>query len=205
MIDLKVKGTIEFAVAARPFPGEEVSGDLHWACQDGRQAFFAVIDGAGHGQEAATAAACAAAVLNEHFGSPFHTLFQKCHEELQRTRGAAMSLAAIDLSLLTLTWAGVGNVEAALIRQEAGAKNEALLLRSGVVGYNFSQPRVSTLAIGKGDLLLMSTDGIKSYSRRDVDLQASCETIANRLMHDYAKEVDDALILVARFAEDANG
>ena len=57
---------LEYAVVSVPVAGEEESGDLHLVTQTDRGALVAVIDGLGHGSEAANAARAAVATLEPH-------------------------------------------------------------------------------------------------------------------------------------------
>src|SRR5260370_41407162 len=63
----------------------------------------------------------------------------------------------------TITWLGVGNVEAVLMRREAygGARQESLLLRGGVVGAQLPAISASVHPVSYGDLLIFATDGIR--------------------------------------------
>ena len=57
-------GPIEWATAGRPLPGEHVSGDQPIAIEiGGGAALFGVMDGLGHGPDAATAADAAIAAI----------------------------------------------------------------------------------------------------------------------------------------------
>ena len=80
---------------------------------------IAAVDGTGHGAEAAAAAKIAAATLEAHAWESPIALLLRCHDELKGTRGAVMTLAFIHLRDRTLTWLGVGNVEAVLFHGRA--------------------------------------------------------------------------------------
>src|SRR5205823_3248291 len=87
----------------------------------------AVIDGLGHGIEAAAATRVAIAALADAPGEPVTALLVRCHEEMRGTRGAVMTLVSFRDDD-TLTWVGVGNVEALLLRAGGGAR-ESIVLR----------------------------------------------------------------------------
>ena len=67
---------VDYGVATRPFPGELECGDLHAVIPRRRGAIVAVVDGLGHGYEAALAvcvqpvSATPLAVYRLAFGSP---------------------------------------------------------------------------------------------------------------------------------------
>ena len=108
---------IDWAVASKTLPDETESGDHHWVRVSPLQAVVAVVDGVGHGKEAARAARGAIGILDQSVGKSPVALFQRCHEQLRSTRGVVMSLASFNASDNTLTWLGVGNVEGVLLRR----------------------------------------------------------------------------------------
>jgi phosphoserine phosphatase RsbX len=91
------------------------SGDLHVVAPFPGGALVAVIDGLGHGPEAASART-AARVLEVQPGDPVRALVERCHEGLRKTRGAVMSPASFDAQTSSITLVGVGNVEGVLLR-----------------------------------------------------------------------------------------
>jgi hypothetical protein len=195
-------GPIEWAVAARPLPGQDTSGDEAVAVDvDGQAAVFGVIDGLGHGPDAASAAERAAEVIARHATEPLAAMIGACHRELASTRGAAMTLARIDFQAGTLHWTGVGNVTAALVsRTPAGvAATSFVRLVSGIVG--FQMPRLLTpegIEMRPGHLLVMASDGVTVDHLDGLDFAASADAIANRILGEHTRVTDDALVLVAR-------
>src|SRR5688572_24592862 len=130
---------IELAIALRPAPGQTVCGDVAVGVPFADGFLVGVIDGLGHGPEAAVAAAAAAQVLRENPSAPVIELIDRCHRRLKVTRGAVMSLASFDSRHKTMTWIGVGNVEGTLLRGRYATlrrRRESLLVRGGVVGAN---------------------------------------------------------------------
>src|SRR5690242_17095129 len=99
---------IEWSVASRPMAGQTISGDLHVVEPFDGGFLLAVIDGVGHGDEAHTVAEVAADVMRKSAGEPVISLVKRCHEALGKTRGAVMTLAAVDIPGNTVTWMGVG-------------------------------------------------------------------------------------------------
>jgi negative regulator of sigma-B (phosphoserine phosphatase) len=100
-----------------------------------------------------------------------------------------------------MTWIGVGNVEGALFRidRNAARPRDALMLRSGVVGYQLPPLRAATHQVHAGDVLLLVTDGISSgyYNRSPVG-HATQET-ADDILKRCGRPNDDALVLVATY------
>lgn len=193
---------IDWAVAERPLPGQMESGDSHAVNVVAEGLAVAVIDGLGHGHEAAVAANAAAQTLTQHADKPVDNALKLCHEALRRTRGAVISAAVFDTRLATLSWTGVGNVEGLLFRAapEASPPREALLLRGGVVGYSLPSLRVSKLDIYPGDTLVFATDGISGAFKTEAMCSEPVQDVADALLNRYGKATDDALVLVARYS-----
>ncbi len=180
---------------------EQESGDVHVVAGFPHGALVAVIDGLGHGVEAAEAAKEAARILESLPGESLPTLVQRCHEALRKTRGAVMSIASFDSQQSSLTWMGVGNVEGILLRAGRSEKGptEAITLRGGVVGYQLPPLRPSLLSVSPGDTLVMATDGIRSGFVADLRMHGSPEEMAQSILARHARGTDDALVLVARY------
>jgi phosphoserine phosphatase RsbX len=196
-------GLIDWAVASRPLHEGARTGDAAVCETDGRRALIAAIDGLGHGNEAATAAEAAAAVLRQYADEELTALVLRCHDALAETRGAAMSLARFDGGERTVTWLGVGNVEGRLVRRDrAGlAKSTSLLLPGGAVGHQLPPLVPTTLDVQLGDAVILATDGIENDFAETADLAGPATEISNRILSAKAKETDDALVVVARYVE----
>lgn len=200
---------IAWAVAARPLAGQAVSGDLHVVAPFPAGVLVGVGDGLGHGEEAAAAAAITVTTLMAHAHEPLIPLLKRCHEQLKGTRGVVMSVASFTARDHSMTWVGVGNVEGLLRRVDVNGQpsHESLLLRGGVVGYQLPPLRAVVLPVARGDLLIFATDGIRSGFARDLsanDLrcrhtQGGPQHLANRILAQYGKSTDDALVLVVRY------
>src|SRR2546430_17300400 len=98
-------------------------------------ALVAVVDGLGHGAEAAGAALAAVTCLERAARQPVISLIQSCHGRLAATRGAVMSVAAFNVREEPMTRVGVGTVEGVLLRPHStvSPRREALRLHAGGV------------------------------------------------------------------------
>ena len=190
---------IDVGVAERGLGGG-VSGDRAVvAGLDDGGTLLVAIDGLGHGQAAAEAADVAARVLSSRSAAPLPDLFATCHEALARTRGVVMTAAHVDADG-GLEWVGVGNVEARLLRPgSTHAGSESPVLFGGVLGHQFRRVRPSRLSLGRGDVILMATDGVRADFSTGVSVQGSAQATADRIMETSARGNDDALVLAARW------
>lgn len=192
---------IEWAWAGAAFEGALESGDLHLVLPLARGALLAVIDGLGHGSEAADAAHAAAVLVRDGAALPIPELLERCHEGLRKTRGVVMSVVKLDAPSSSIEWFGVGNVEGLLLRARplADRGHETISARGGVLGYRLPKAKVRCSSIARGDVLVLVTDGIRSDFAREIPLDWPPQAIADWLLSRYGSARDDALALVARY------
>jgi negative regulator of sigma-B (phosphoserine phosphatase) len=191
---------VEWGVAGFPGKGQQQSGDRYLVYPVAQGVLLAVVDGLGHGAEAAAAAELAVQTLQGHAVEAVTPLLQRCHETTRGTRGVVIGLASIDSLRGTLTWLGVGNVEGVLVsRVDRRARQRMLLSRAGIVGAQLPSLAASVVPLTPGDLLILATDGIRSDANWQVILTDSPQKIADRILAEYSKGTDDALVLVSRY------
>ena len=194
---------IEWGVAQIALEGETVSGDRHLVTPSPDGVLVGVVDGLGHGEEAAAAAGIAVATLAANSHEPVISLLERCHNALRGTRGVALSLASFNAGHGTVTWLGVGNVEGVLVRADKNAvpRQDTIMLFPGVAGHQMPLIRAVVNPVKPGDLLFLFTDGIRRDFLPDPPIPGqSLQRIADRICAKYSKGTDDALILVARYA-----
>lgn len=194
-------GIIDWAVAEAAFPNERESGDRFVVQPCTHGILIGAVDGMGHGTEAAAAAKIAKATLEAHaFESPV-ALMLRCHDALKGTRGAVMTIAFLHRRDRTLTWLGVGNVEAVLIHEggKVAARPDWALLRNGVIGYRLPPLRAEQLLLKPMDTLIFVTDGIAPDFEKGISLSDDPQRIADGILARHRPGHDDALVLVARY------
>jgi negative regulator of sigma-B (phosphoserine phosphatase) len=194
---------IDWGVASSALRGETQSGDLHLVKPVAGGVLIAVVDGLGHGAEAATAARTAVTTLEEHASESVLTLLERCHWALKGSRGVVMSLAFADRRQNALTWAGVGNVECMLFRATAATPanptRASLVTRGGIVGSELPQIRAQVVPLAAGDVLIFATDGIREGFSDGLQFEAPPQQLAEHILSQHGKGTDDALVLVARY------
>ena len=189
---------IAWGTAGAAHPGQVSSGDRAVVVQYPDGALVALIDGLGHGKEACEAALAAEHVLLQAPYDPIADLVRRCHDDLRRTRGVVLSLASFDAPRGAMTWLGVGNVEAVLVRSQS-TTSEAVSLRGGTVGYMLPPLTPRTLIVQPGDTLVLATDGIRHGFKTEVVPSRTPQEIADHVMAHWAKTNDDACVVVARY------
>ena len=166
----------------------------HWRARS--KTTLCIVDGLGHGQQAETAARAAIDYIDSRAFLPLAELFTGCNKALRGTRGAAMGVAVIDETLGNLTSAGVGNTRAMV----SGASKARLVSSHGIVGAGYRSLLMEVLPLHRGDLVILTTDGI----RADLDVAAyhpallrDPQVLAETIVHEWRREpYDDAAVLV---------
>jgi negative regulator of sigma-B (phosphoserine phosphatase) len=191
---------VEWGRAASPMRGEIRSGDIHIVHPVIGGTLIAVGDGLGHGDAAADASARCKAVLTSGDSGRVISLMNACHEALIGTRGAALSIAVLDVHARVLTWLGVGNVRGVLVRADTSASppREEFLSRGGIVGHNLPPLHASIVTVEPSDTLLMATDGVRLGFLSSVASELGPAAFASELLKQHGRTNDDALVLAAR-------
>lgn len=200
-VSAKPRGLLDWGVAAAALPGQHECGDMHVVRVLPGVVLAAVVDGLGHGAEAAAVARQAAASLAAYQGESVIALVRSCHQALQRTRGVTMSLAVFTATDDTMTWLAIGNVEGLLLRADPRSSRpmESILMRAGVVGCDLPRLQASVTTVAAGDLVVLATDGVRRQFIDALHPLDPPQAQAERILRDYAKGNDDALVLVARY------
>jgi negative regulator of sigma-B (phosphoserine phosphatase) len=194
---------LEWAMASRLVPGETDCGDKAIVLSSHTRSLIAVVDGVGHGSAAAHAAELALERLQEDPAGPLSSLIRRCHDALRGTRGVAMGLASVGGSNGAMTWLGVGNVQGRLVSPNDGESGASMMLRPGIAGDRLPSLDPATLKIQRGDLLLLATDGLREGFADGLDPRGTVQDIADRILNEYHRPQDDALLLVARYLDNA--
>lgn len=195
---------VRWAAAALTAPGESESGDRYVVETFDGGAFIAVIDALGHGHDAASAAAVAAASLaRDGAHLPVDATVQRCHGELRSTRGVTVGMAYFDWPHRRMTWLGVGSVTGLLLRADdaGGRRLTSLLVRGGVVGDRLPRLIPAVMDIAPEDTVVIATDGVRSEFAWMLPSSPDPQSLAESIIRDYARKTDDALALVFRCAQ----
>jgi serine/threonine protein phosphatase PrpC len=200
-MDGRAMSVIEWSAAEEVLPGESESGDRYVVKNLPEGALLAVVDGIGHGEDAARSAELAAGVVNGSEARSLISLVRRCHQRLQGTRGAVVSMAWFSPTDDMMTWLGLGNVAGVLLRREGNgvARQESLLLRAGTLGALLPDISASVVPVSYGDTLIFATDGIRGGFTDGLDVDGSPQEIARHIIRNHWQKRDDALVLVARY------
>jgi anti-sigma regulatory factor (Ser/Thr protein kinase) len=191
-------GDDDVAGLAVPMAGEESCGDAFSTYRDARGRTLMLVDGLGHGPQAASAAHAAVVEFQRRRTEPAAALVEALHHALRPTRGGAVAVARVAWEEGMVSYAGVGNI-AAVLRAPDGAVRR-LVSHNGTAGHNARRIQAFDYPGARG-LLVMHTDGIGSHwslDRYPGLTQAHPLLVCGVLLHHHARGRDDCGLLVAR-------
>lgn len=190
---------IDVHIIAKALTGiPEECGDMGFARTDGNRCTLALVDALGHGKTAHGIALTARTCLEENYDRPVTEIVAALHKSLRGTRGAVAAVCRLDLSCDTLIYSGVGNISLRLL----GSRQERLVIRDGILGYMIPTLRQSETRLFPGDLLVMSSDGIREHYDPDNYpgmFTGRAEDIAGSVIRDLGRQTDDASCIVVRY------
>lgn len=180
-----------------PKPGEEVCGDACTVADTlaGRTAM--VVDGLGHGPDAAIAANEALRLFHRHQNLPVPQILEYLHAGLRPTRGAAVAIARYDEQRSIVVYGGIGNIAGSV---QTGHEMRRMISLNGTAGH--IARRIQTFDYPcAGGLVIMHSDGLTmnwSLERYPGITRMHPTLIASVLYRDYARRRDDATVLVVK-------
>lgn len=202
----------EVGIYGRPIDGEEMSGDhasfvrLASSSEPSRRDDLHVVicDGLGHGWPAREAASAAIRVFDErlHAGQPNATDYVlAAHAALHDTRGAVLATAEINERTDALQTLSVGNIDLQVVAPRSARRIGGSSAMVGGRGGPTPKARIEATPLVDGDVLVMTTDGIQSRMSIETELmllRAHPIVIAQRILEQWSRDSDDALVVVVR-------
>ena len=209
---------MQVAIAKRSFQNDPHCGDQGGNWHSDERTVLCIVDGLGHGEDAEQAALMAMDYVAHHLSEPLSVMFAGCDQALRYSRGTVMGICVIDNDGATLTYAGVGNPRAMVVRaplvesdvepfaglaEGAGGRTIHLLATNGIVGGGYRVLSPQRVQLCRGDLVIMVTDGIRERFDTIVGFGAATQHVdvgplAQKILQDWNKASDDAAVLVFR-------
>lgn len=184
----------QFGGVSVPIDGEQVCGDAWQTRQRRESAFFAVVDGLGHGLHAHEAARGAIGTIDEQADVDLPSMLKAMHDGIRHTRGAAGALAEIRSRVIR--FAGVGNVAGSISRP--GLTRQTVSL-SGTLGHDARQIREYSYPWEPDALFVMCSDGLVTHWSLD-DYRGVRQrhpvVVAAALYRDFTRHRDDTTVVV---------
>lgn len=176
-------------------PGETISGDGWCVVARAGVLLAMVADGLGHGVSAAEASEEAVRILRHTQAQQPALIVDLMHAALQKTRGAALAVAAISGDGGTLRYAGLGNIGGVIL--DAKGERRSLVSQNGTAGVEARRIQEYTYPWQSGSILIMHSDGLKTWT---LDAypgapQHDPALLAGLLYRDFRRGTDDVTVL----------
>jgi len=178
--------------------GEPICGD-GWSVSQGRgQVVVFVVDGLGHGPDAAAASRAALEAVQKNLHRDGPNLMQAVHGALRPTRGAAAAVALLQPESELCSFCGIGNIAASI--RSAGA-SRSMVSHNGILGHQVRKMQAFEYPFPKGALLIMHSDGIATHW--DLGAYPGIESrhpslVSAALFRDHSRQRDDLTVLALR-------
>ncbi len=195
----KTTGEVQLGTVLRAKHGQTACGD-GWGYRtlaNGRSLLL-VVDGLGHGALAHRAAERALQVLSEARPRGAEDLLLDLHSGLADTRGAAGACIVLDAEQESLEFAGLGNINAALID---GEMRRGLASLNGTLGHGSVAVQGFRYPWPEGSLIMVHSDGVAN--RWNLDdypglVRRHPSLIAGMVYRDHGVGRDDVAIVALR-------
>ena len=183
-----------FGCAQRAYGGEAVCGDAVYIGAN-ESGLVAVVDGLGHGPEAANAARAFVEFVEARPSAPLDATLHEASRSIAHTRGVAAGLVQLSGPEHRLRFAGVGNIE---VKAQCRAAVHPVCA-SGIVGRPLRKINVYEYAAFPGDTVALMTDGISTrFDLGELDLEQPPQALAEAILSCFGKGTDDATCVVLR-------
>jgi serine/threonine protein phosphatase PrpC len=185
---------MRFGIASRPALGMRANGDTYLVEQCDDRTFMAVIDGLGHGEEAAVVAKMSREFIAAKRSLDLKQTILDLHRHLDRSRGVVAGLVRIDSQERKLRFCGIGNTEVRVISEPR--MHPASL--DGILGANVRKVVVFEYPYKSLKAVVLHSDGISSGFDLS-DYPSICEepqAVADTIMTKWGKQYDDATIAI---------
>jgi anti-sigma regulatory factor (Ser/Thr protein kinase) len=188
----------DLGVVCLALRGETECGDAWRIVVERQRISVLVVDGLGHGPDAAAAATAATTTFLQFANGPIEAAIVALDAAMHETRGAALSVVVIETALRRAKFSGTGNVDGRVL---SGGATEHLVPQNGIVGHGMPTPRSINVAWPAGARLVLHSDGILPRWRAEAyEAQTAVHPalLAGLIYRDFARDRDDATVLVLR-------
>jgi hypothetical protein len=183
-----------------PKSGEQVCGDGWRLRHDAEGVSAFLVDGLGHGPQAAEAADAAMTAFSRQQSRDPSNVLQAVHNGIRHTRGAAGAILDVSRAKHTARFSGIGNVCCAIVDRES---RRQAVSNNGTLGHSARNFREYTYTWADDAAFVMHSDGLTSHWALDT-YKGICQrhpaVIAAVLYRDFSRHRDDATVLVGRTA-----
>lgn len=189
----------------QPMRHESACGDMWRICEHNGRLSVVLVDGLGHGPEAAAAANEAIMAFS---GDPFlesATVMQAIDSRMRGTRGGAVAIAQIDPQQRLLKYVGVGNIAGSL-RDANGSAGRGLFSHHGIAGVQLRKIQEFEYPLPSNGFLIMHSDGMQSrwsFDKYPGLIRRHPAVSAGILYRDFTRGRDDITVAVIELPAEA--
>lgn len=189
------KFSLSVAYAQRCHPGERVCGDAFALFETGERMLVCIVDGAGHGEDAKTAADAFVAYIQKNLESSIQDLLLGAHAMLRNTRGGVASL--LSLGPDAMEFAGVGNVALRAWTQHGFDAFPT----PGMLGVRLPSVRKFRVPVVAGDFVVLYSDGVTGPLRMPRAFASlPLRELSQQMLELNATDRDDCTLAMVRVA-----
>ena len=188
----------ETGAVCLPYPGETRCGDAWAKMGSAKTLAVAMVDGLGHGVDAASAAELAIDIFEENSGLLPQLALQKMHGALRATRGAAGFLLQVNLQDRKIVCSGIGNISGGTVQ---GDICKSFVSLNGTLGHQAHRFQEFLYDWPPSSLMFFHSDGLQSRWKLSAypGLQVRHPSlIAAVLYRDFRRSRDDVTVLVVK-------
>ncbi|MEA2005980.1 MAG: SpoIIE family protein phosphatase [Acidobacteriota bacterium] len=190
---------MDYYLEIRPLLDFISCGDIGIVKEFDNKVFVALVDVLGHGKKAYEVALSSKEFFEENYREEdLIKIIKSFHQQIKGSRGAVVGIFIIDLKTGYLKCSGIGNISLKIF----GANPVNVLFRPGIVGYSMSEPKLFSVSLNDGDVIVMHSDGVKEHFNLkeypDI-LKDDAKTIVKNIMQRFGKNHDDASCIALRY------
>jgi len=192
------KSTLELGAICLAVAGEIECGDSWRIADRGAAVGMVVADGLGHGPSAAAASKAAVLAFASKPFDPPASVMTALHRATSGTRGVAAACALLHPSGATVDYAGVGNICGSVV---TGGRQRGMVSHNGTLGMQLLRTQQFEYPWPIDSLVVLHSDGLSARWNMELYpglIQRHAAIIAGILYRDFARERDDATVIVVR-------
>ncbi|MGW0548837.1 SpoIIE family protein phosphatase [Streptomyces altiplanensis] len=177
--------------------GEQECGDTGAIVENDKIRTAIVVDGLGHGPQAAEAAQIALRAFRPVADQPLSRLMSVLHRALRHSRGAAVGV--LRLYADHAQYCGIGNVRA--LASSPRGVDHRLTGQPGIVGWKMPAPQTHSIPLTPYTTAVLHSDGIHAqwaHAPSHFMLRLPPPLLAAALAHGHRSSRDDATVLTVR-------
>jgi anti-sigma regulatory factor (Ser/Thr protein kinase) len=172
-----------------------VNGDAYLVKEWNGKTLLAVVDGLGHGEDAAVASTKARQYVLENHTRDVEQIVSGLHTHLRGTRGAVAGLVRIDRMEHRLIFCGIGNIDVSIVAEPPMHPTSL----DGILGANARKIMRFGYTYDTLRAVVLYSDGVSGrFSLSDYPLiYEQPQFVAERILDKWGKRDDDATIAIA--------